>query len=80
MLVLVAAFTPEWLGSKPRFPVPASLYLLALQLKPSLSDLRAPERPLFTHPPPFGFNPDDVMGVQGISVLTTLPFVGPFEG
>ncbi len=29
----------------------ASLHLLALQLKPSLPGLRAPEQPLFTQPP-----------------------------
>ncbi len=29
-------------------PVPASLHLLALQVKPCLSALRAPEHPLFT--------------------------------
>ncbi len=49
-----------WVVSKPRSPVPASLYLLALQLKPSLpraSDL---------HTLPFGFNPGDTTGTQGI--------------
>ncbi len=40
-----------WVVSTPRSPVPASLHLLALELKPSLPSLRAPEHPLFTHPP-----------------------------
>ncbi len=40
----------SWVGSTPMSPVPASLHLLALQLKPSLSGLCAPERPLFTPP------------------------------
>ncbi len=38
----------SWVGSTPSSPVQASLQLLALQLKPSLSGLRAPEHPLFT--------------------------------
>ncbi len=39
----------SWVGSTLRYPVPASLHLLALwQLKPSLSGLSAPELPLFT--------------------------------
>ncbi len=33
-----------------RSPVPASLHLLALQLKRSLSGLRTPEHPFFTTP------------------------------
>ncbi len=42
----------SWVGSTPRSPIPASLHLLAMQLKPSVSSLWAPEHPLFTHPPP----------------------------
>ncbi len=38
----------SWVVSTPRSPVPVSLHLLALQLKSSLSGLRAPEHPLFT--------------------------------
>ncbi len=38
----------SWIGSTPRLPVPVSLYLLALQLKPGLLGLRAPEHPLLT--------------------------------
>ncbi len=38
----------SWVGSTQRSPVPASLYLLALQLMSSLSGLFAPEHPLFT--------------------------------
>ncbi len=38
----------SWVVSTPRSPVSASLHLLALQLKPSLPGLRAPEHPLFT--------------------------------
>ncbi len=38
----------SWVVSTPRSPIPASLHLLALQLKPSLSGLRAPQHPLFT--------------------------------
>ncbi len=38
----------SWVVSKPRLPVLAALHVLALQLQPSLSGLRAPERPLFT--------------------------------
>ncbi len=37
-----------WVGSTTRSPVPSSLHLLALQLKPSLSCLWAPEHSLFT--------------------------------
>ncbi len=37
----------SWVVSTPRSPVPASLHLLALQPKPSLSGLRAPERSFF---------------------------------
>ncbi len=60
LLVLGAAFTRagitnvifinevSWVVSTPRFPVPASLHLLALQLKPSLLGLRATERTIFT--------------------------------
>ncbi len=38
----------SWVVSSPRSPVSASLHLLALQLKPSLSGLRAPEHPPFS--------------------------------
>ncbi len=37
----------SWAVSTPRSPVPASLHLLALQLKPSLSGLGAPKHPFF---------------------------------
>ncbi len=35
-------------SSTPRYPVPVLLHLLALQLKPNLSGLWAPEHPLYT--------------------------------
>ncbi len=54
----------SWVVSTPRSPVPASLHLLALQLKLFLHGLRAP---LFTHSF-FGFNPGDATGTQGIGV------------
>ncbi len=38
----------SWVGNTARSPVPASPQLLALQLKPGLSGLRAPGRPLYT--------------------------------
>ncbi len=41
----------SWVGSTPRSPLPASLYLFAFQLKSSLPCVRAPERLLFKHPP-----------------------------
>ncbi len=37
-----------WVVSTPRSPVPASLHLIALELKLSLLGLRASEHPLFT--------------------------------
>ncbi len=40
----------------------------AAQAKLSLPGLRAPERPLFTYTPPFGSNPGDATGTQGIGV------------
>ncbi len=73
----------SWVVSTPRSPVPVSMYLLALQLKPSLSGLRAPGRPLFTHPP-FWFESrwrkEDAKdrSLIGRGVLTLPPFVGPF--
>ncbi len=42
------AYFEEEVGSTLRSPVPASLHLLALQLKPSIPGLRAQERRLFT--------------------------------
>ncbi len=41
----------SWESSAPRSLAPASLHLWSLHLKPNLPSLRAPERPLFTHPP-----------------------------
>ncbi len=41
----------SWVVNTLRSPVPASLRLEALQLKPSLPGLRALEYPLFTHYP-----------------------------
>ncbi len=63
----------SWVVNTPRSPVPASLRLLALQLKPSLSGLRAPE-------PPFVFNRGDARdkGLLGRGVLTTPSVIGPF--
>ncbi len=43
----------SWVGSMPRPSVLASLHLLALQLKPSLSGLRAPS--MHSSHPPFWF-------------------------
>ncbi len=40
----------SWEVSTQRSPVPASLHLLALQLKPSMLGLRAPEHLLFANP------------------------------
>ncbi len=57
----------SWVVSTPRSPVTASLHLLALQLKPSLCGLRAPEHPFFT-PFIFGLNPGDALGTQGVGV------------
>ncbi len=57
----------SWVVSTPSPPVQASLYLLALQLKPSLVNLRVPEHPLFT-PFLFGFNQSDATRTQGIGV------------
>ncbi len=50
-----------------RSPVPASLPLLALQLRPNLSGLRVLEYSLFT-PSLSVFNPGDATGTQGIGV------------
>ncbi len=55
----------SWVGGTPRSPVSLSLDLWALQLKPRLPGLRAPE---FVHTLPFGLNPGDAMGTQGIGV------------
>ncbi len=66
----------SWVVSTPRSSVPVSLHLMALQLKPSLSGLRALEHPLFTH--------TLLISIQGYSRLisrgmpTTPSFVGPF--
>ncbi len=38
----------SWVVGTPRSSVPASLHYLGLQLKPTLPDLRAQKRPLFT--------------------------------
>ncbi len=72
LLVLTAAFTRGGLSRHHQGMAmlhgqlarrgPQTLNLLALHLKPSLSGLWAPERPLFTH--------------RG--VLTIPPFIGPF--
>ncbi len=86
LLALVMAFTrgglsPHGTGSRvvrtTISPVPVLLYWLTIELNPSLSGLRAPERPLFTHPR-FGFNPGDARDRSFLSrcVLNTLPFVG----
>ncbi len=68
----------SWVASTPRPPVSASLHLLALQLKPSLSGLSAPEHPLFTR-----FNPCDGdardRNLIGRGVLITPSFVGEFS-
>ncbi len=68
----------SWVVCTPRSPVPASLHLLALQLKPSLPGLRAPEHPLFTR-----FNPCDGdardRNLIGRGVLITSSFVGEFS-
>ncbi len=71
------------LSYTPRSPVPASLHLLALQLKPSLPGSGAPERPLFPHPPfrlESTWRDGDARGrnLIGIGVLITPPF-GPFS-
>ncbi len=70
----------SWVVSTLRSPVPASLQLLALQLKPSLSGLRAPEHPLFTSSL-LVFNPGDARdrNLIGRGVLITPPFVKPFS-
>ncbi len=62
-----------WVVSTPRSPVPASLHLLVLQLKPSLSGLRAPEYPLFA-PSLLVLIQVTKRGRRG--VLITPPFVG----
>ncbi len=65
----------------PRSPAPASLHLLALQLRPSLLDLRAPEHQLFT-PLPSGFNPGEAtIGRRGMSMIGRgVPIAPPFGG
>ncbi len=75
LLVLEAAFTLVELSRHHQgmmmfrgSPVPVSLHLLSLQLKPSLSGLRTPEHPLFTPPPLFGLNIGDATGKQEIEV------------
>ncbi len=69
----------SWVVSTPRFPVSASLHFLALQLKPSLCGLRAPERPLFT-PSFLVFRPGDARdrSLVGRCVLISPPFAGIF--
>ncbi len=69
----------SWVDSTPRSPVPTSLHLLALHLKPSLPGLRAPEHPLFT-PSPLILIQVKWRGHKGYcrGVLITPPFVGPF--
>ncbi len=68
--------------SAPRPPVPASLHLLDLQLKPSwlarFESARASA--LYIHTLPFGFNPGDARdkNLIGRGVLITLPLVEPF--
>ncbi len=66
----------SWVGSTPRSPVPVSLHLLDLQLKPSLPNLRAPDCPIFL----FGLSPGDARdrSLIGRAALTKPPFVGPF--
>ncbi len=70
-------------GSTPRSPVPASLHLAALYVKPCLSGLREPEHPLFT-PPLISIlihvkrRGARDKGLIGRGVLTTPPFVRPF--
>ncbi len=57
----------------PMSPVPASVHLLALRLKPNVPVLRVLEH--F----PFTLNPGGATGsLFGIGVLATPPFVGPF--
>ncbi len=54
----------SWVVSAPKFLLPISLHLLASELTASLSGLsvRSP------HTLPFGFNPGDAMGTQGIEI------------
>ncbi len=60
----------SWVVRTPGSPVPASLHLLALQLKPSLSGGSA------LHTLSFGFNPDDARESSLVArgVLITPPF------
>ncbi len=58
LLLVLEATSPReklddvsWVVSTPGSPVPTSLHLLALKLKPSLAGLRASVHPLFTHHP-----------------------------
>ncbi len=53
----------SWVSSISRSPIPASLHLVALQLKPSMPGLRPPERPLH-----FRFTPCDATGTQWIEI------------
>ncbi len=55
----------SWIGSTPRSPVPASLHLLALQLKPVRFENAGVSVLQITH---FSFNPGGATGTQGIGV------------
>ncbi len=69
VLVLEAAFIQRhgdvsWVDSTPRSPVPASLCVLALQLKPKMSGASV------LHALPFDFNPSDATGTQRVGVCS----------
>ncbi len=58
----------SWVGTTPRSPSPASRYLLALHFKPSWLVRFESARDSTLHALPFGFNPGDATGTQGIGV------------
>ncbi len=70
----------SWVVNTPRSPVPTWLHLLVLQLKPSLSGLRAPEHLIFISPPPCWFlsrrrdGDARYRSLVGRGVLITPPF------
>ncbi len=66
----------SWVFSTPRPPIPGSLHLLGLQLKPSLSGLRAPEHPRFT-PSLSVLIQIGTQGARGVLVITL--FAWPFR-
>ncbi len=72
----------SWIVSTSRSPVPASMHLLALQLKPSWPVQVESAGASALHILPFGLNPGDARdrSLIGRGVLITPPFVGRLVG